>query len=89
MVPPLSVVSVRDMLQDRLCFQVGSGQNIFATRDPWVPSIQGFKPRLKEGVGMCENVLVKDLVQKDGCSWNLDELRRFFCPESVNAITKQ
>lgn len=44
---------------------MGSGQDIVIARDPWVPTISGFRPCFRAAVGL-GHVLVRDLLLDDG-----------------------
>lgn len=84
-----SIVNVRHILWEGLCYQVGSGRNINIWMDPWVPLVPRFRPNVREGVNMTDNITtVRDLMVEDGSTWNVGLLNNIFTPESVTAIRK-
>lgn len=82
-----SIVKHRDDLVGSLCYQVRTGHNIDALRDPWVGSAMGFKPTLCEGVVVeQDNFKVSDLIISEGKRWDEAKLQNLFTRESVEAI---
>ena len=81
-----SIISSRPAICRGACFKIGDGRNINPWSDPWVPNIQGFIPKVKDGVLTHEWTSVADF--KDECynEWNEELIRDIFAQSSADAI---
>lgn len=58
---------------------MGSGRDIALWRDPWVPTITGFRPAAKDGVDIPPDITtVRDLMLEAGDRWNVGLIRSIF-----------
>ena len=60
-----SIISSRPAICRGACFKIRDGRNINLWSDPWVPNIQGFIPKVKDGVLTHQWTSVADF--KDEC----------------------
>lgn len=57
-------------------------------RDPWIPSVPGFKPSPNTVPNDLEVSVVADLIDPVTGQWNRSLLRSLFIPEHADAISK-
>ena len=76
------------MLLPGACFEVRDGKSINIWLDPWVPWIEGFKPKPKDESIPCTPLVVENLINPKNESWNQTLMQQFFDQESVEAISK-
>lgn len=82
-----SILQNREGLKDGMCYKVSNGQSISAARDPWVPTMDGFRPLLRDGLLLESNALkVSELLLEGGMRWDAVKIRNFFTQESAHAI---
>lgn len=82
------ILHMRKFLEKGLCFLIGNGENVMIWRDPWIPSIPGFKPSPNNVLHDEEVSVVADLIDKATGQWNRSLLWSLFSPEHAEAITK-
>ncbi|KAL3519958.1 hypothetical protein ACH5RR_018107 [Cinchona calisaya] len=82
-----NIIYVQDMLKKGACYLVKDGSCIRIWSDPWILSIQDFKPPIQ-----CrDNVLVHfvaDLISPETRTWNMDLFQALFPPSISNEIVK-
>ncbi|OVA09156.1 Reverse transcriptase zinc-binding domain [Macleaya cordata] len=78
---------MRDVLNEHTCWYVGNGMQINIWRDPWVPSIPGFRV---EGLISSHNRIhrVADLIHHSQRCWNTTLICDCFNEFEANAIMK-
>ncbi|KAL5549525.1 hypothetical protein UlMin_004756 [Ulmus minor] len=74
----------KDVLKLGACYLVGDGGSIDPWKDPWVPNIPSFKPRMITSPS-ASNVRVKDFIIQLGL-WDINKLNDHFVPEDVRKI---
>lgn len=76
-------------MKDSIYFMVGNGADISVWEDPWIPSIQGFKPSpnpmSSDSLGM---VKVADLIDPASGNWNRPPIWSIFSPSHAATILK-
>lgn len=80
-----SLLEGRDLLLKGCRWQVHSESNIDIWKDPWDPSISGFKIHSLKPP-WTNSQLVSDLMIGNGLGWNSDLLKVLFSPAEVEAI---
>ncbi|KAL5563568.1 hypothetical protein UlMin_033315 [Ulmus minor] len=80
-----SALGTKDLILTGACYLVGNGDQISVWNDPWIPTINGFKPSpaVQANLGVSS---VKDLILRPGI-WNWAKLNELFDPHIVEAIT--
>lgn len=68
------------------CFKIGCGFRINPWTDPWVPGIEGFIPKIREGTDMTRWRRVVDFKSMTTNDWNVDFIHELFEPKSEMAI---
>ena len=81
------IYNSREAILQGACFRIGNGQSINPRKDPWVPWISGFVPKLKAGVDGSPWRCVADL-KLHGPRWNMDLIHNICEPESAMTISK-
>lgn len=80
------ILSSRAFLKKGVCFKIGNGSKIKIWTNPWIPSLQGKVPVLKEGIPRGNWKLVADMGEPDGSGWQTELIKDIFSEESANAI---
>jgi hypothetical protein len=80
------ILNCRKVVQDGACLAVSTGLNVSIWNDPWVPSIQGFKPSPKADLPSLPNLTVSDLITYPVRNWNSPLINFLFDPESASQI---
>lgn len=75
----------RDLLTRGTQWAVGNGKSAHIWKDPWVPSIPGFKVFSKPQ-GVNDIIWVKYLMEEDGPKWKEESLHKWFTTWEVGAI---
>ena len=70
------------------CFLVGDGFAINVWMDPWIPWIEGFKPRPRDPLNPKDTMSVSTLINSSTREWRLELLLDLFDMETVAAIQK-
>lgn len=78
----------KPLLEKGACFQVGDGKSINVWKDPWIPWLTGFKPKLKNQSISLNPLMVSSLINFNTKSWKTDQLIELFDEESIFAIQK-
>jgi hypothetical protein len=78
----------KPLLEKGACFQVGDGKSINVWKDPWIPWLTGFKPKLKNQSISLNPLMVSSLINFNTKSWKTDQLIELFDEESILAIQK-
>uniref|UniRef100_A0A3Q7G5S6 RNase H type-1 domain-containing protein n=1 Tax=Solanum lycopersicum TaxID=4081 RepID=A0A3Q7G5S6_SOLLC len=80
-----SIILGRDLLQKGFKWRGGSGDCIKEWKDSWIPNSSGFKP--SQMLAQIDVELrVKDLVEENTHTWNLDDLEKYFCSNDFHTI---
>lgn len=58
------------LLQQGYCFFICNDEDVLIWRDPWIPSIPGFKPSPNSAPYDLEVFIVADLIDPDTGQWN-------------------
>ncbi|KAB1228237.1 hypothetical protein CJ030_MR7G005007 [Morella rubra] len=64
------ILSMRKFLEKGFCYLIGNGENVAIWRDPWIPSIPGFKPSPNSGSNALAVSVVADLIDPINGQWN-------------------
>ena len=67
-------------------YLIGDGTFVNAWIDPWIPWVQGFKPKPKDESIIQNPLMVSQLIDASCCSWKINLLQELFDPTSVQAI---
>ncbi|KAK9288973.1 hypothetical protein L1049_017444 [Liquidambar formosana] len=81
------ILKCKDLVIKGTCFVVGDGLSIDLWKDPWIPNLQGFRPRLRGERRMDVN-LVSDLILPLTNQWNIDKVSTLFEPADVPKILR-
>ena len=73
------------MLLNGLCYKVGNGRNITIRDDPWIPDIEGFRPRPR-GNSSTNFALVADLIDGKSKQWDHSKVLEAFDPQIVTKV---
>ncbi|XP_062017671.1 uncharacterized protein LOC133734024 [Rosa rugosa] len=80
-----SIMAGRQVLEQGLRFQVGTGQRISVWHDRWVPRPRTFRPYSPPMEGL-EELCVADLIDQEDKVWLVDLLNELFIPGEVELI---
>ncbi|KAF3437423.1 hypothetical protein FNV43_RR20176 [Rhamnella rubrinervis] len=80
-------VKLRKAISSHACFKIGEG-SLNPWRDPWIPWLQNFIPRLKNPSEDCGIHKVAELRMSDGSGWNKDLIEDICDQDSAEAILK-
>jgi hypothetical protein len=69
------------------CFLDGNGTIIDIWKDPWVPWLTNFLPKLKDNYSL-ERLVVSCLIHQATRSWDLPKLKEILCIDSMEAIKR-
>jgi ribonuclease HI len=78
----------KKVIKKGACFLVGDGCAINVWMDPWIPWIEGFKPRPRDPVNPKDPMSVSTLINSSTREWRLELLLDLFDMETVAAIQK-
>lgn len=67
---------MKRLLQNNLCWRVGSRENIFIRDDTWILGLSCHK--IKEGISNTNFMHVADLIDNHKREWNLDMIKGTF-----------
>ncbi|KAL0402832.1 UNVERIFIED_CONTAM: LINE-1 retrotransposable element O protein [Sesamum radiatum] len=82
------VVKCAKILQLGACFTISRQSCIRIWDDPWIPSINSFKPPQPPTPDPNWPTLVRDLINTDGTQWNLEIISEMFPNHIVHEIRK-
>ena len=79
-----SILRGVELLKDGVIWRVGSGEDIDAFSDPWIPRGTTRRPCTPQP----NNVTMKvaDLIDQDTMTWNIELVREIFHPDDVKEI---
>uniref|UniRef100_A0A2N9IDR3 Reverse transcriptase domain-containing protein n=1 Tax=Fagus sylvatica TaxID=28930 RepID=A0A2N9IDR3_FAGSY len=80
-----SVLSSRELLSKGICWKIGDGRGLEAWDNPWIPSLEGFKPSPKSQEAR-HPLWVSELIINNPPRWDLDKLKNFFDDNTIRAI---
>ena len=81
-----SILRWLELLKEGIIWRVGSGENIDAWKDPWIPA--GVTRRVRTPDVMEEPVMVSDLIDSTTSQWDEEVLRAIFDTADVEEILK-
>lgn len=71
----IDIIKSRELILKGANFNINPSSNLQIWKDPWIPSITGFKPEISISNPNPLNLkLIKDLILDSNYSWNLDIL---------------
>ena len=70
------------------CYLVGDEKAINIWMDPWVPWIEGFKPKPKDKSVLQNPMAVENLINPNSKTWNQELLHQIFDQASIVAINE-
>ena len=81
-----AIEGAKKLIAKGACYLIGDGTSVNAWLDPWIPWVQGFKPKPKDE-SIIQNLLMVSQLIDAGCrSWKINLLQELFDPTSVRAI---
>jgi hypothetical protein len=78
----------KKVIEKGACFLVGDGCAINVWMDPWIPWIEGFKPRPRDPLNPKDPMSVSTLINSSTREWKLEMLLDLFDMETVATIQK-
>lgn len=79
-----SILEGRKVLEGGIRWQVGCGNLICATEDPWLPRDNGFVPR---GIAdFARGFRVNQFIQSNGIGWKEDLVREAFSSDEAELV---
>jgi hypothetical protein len=82
------IENAKKLLLPDACYVVGNGKSINIWVDPWVPCIEGFKPKQKNDFVPQNPRMVDSLVNPTTKEWNHNELQQLFDKDSMEGIIR-
>ncbi|KAL0408606.1 UNVERIFIED_CONTAM: putative ribonuclease H protein [Sesamum radiatum] len=82
------VIKNTKTLQLGTCFPVSARSAIKIWEDPWIPSIDSFKPPKSPDLNPNWPSMVRDLIDRDGNTWKLEVIAEIFPSTIVKEIKK-
>ena len=83
-----AIEKAKGLIRRGACYQVGDGKSIDVWMDPWIPWIEGFKPKPKENSVNINTLLVHNLINSNTKKWMVEKLTNLFDATTVEAIIK-
>ena len=83
-----AIEKTKNVIEKGACFLVGDGCSINVWMDPWIPWIEGFKPKPRDPLTPKNSMAVSSLINSSTREWRLDMLVDLFEFETVAAIQK-
>ena len=81
-----AIEGAKKLIAKGACYLIRDGTSMDAWIDPWIPWVQGFKPK-PEDESIIKNPLMVSQQIDVGCrSWKINLLQELFNPTSVQAI---
>ena len=81
-----AIEGAKKLIAKGACYLIGDGTFVNAWIDPWIPWVQGFKPKPKDESIIQNPLMVSQLIDASCCSWKINLLQELFDPTSVQAI---
>uniref|UniRef100_A0A2N9HS98 Reverse transcriptase domain-containing protein n=1 Tax=Fagus sylvatica TaxID=28930 RepID=A0A2N9HS98_FAGSY len=81
----MAILSSRELLSKGICWKIGDGRGLEAWDNPWIPSLEGFKPSPKSQEAR-HPLWVSELIINNPPRWDLDKLKNFFDDNTIRAI---
>ncbi|KAL0285509.1 UNVERIFIED_CONTAM: hypothetical protein Sangu_2776500 [Sesamum angustifolium] len=85
------IMECREIIKEGACYHVFANSEIKIWQDPWIPTVQNFLPPEEHMQEWSQNqnlFFVRDLMENDCKSWNLNMLHEIFPPEIIKEILK-
>ncbi|KAG2725587.1 hypothetical protein I3760_01G072600 [Carya illinoinensis] len=83
------LLTTRPLLKKGTCFKITNGLSVKVWSDPWIPTLEGFKPfPLDHTIDHSNNMKVSELISQSNGSWNIPILVSLFQQDSINEILK-
>ncbi|XP_042950095.1 uncharacterized protein LOC122282210 [Carya illinoinensis] len=83
------ILSTRSLLAEGQCFKITNGLSVSVWSDPWIPTVEGFKPTpINHSIDTSSVMKVSELISHTNGQWNLPILRSLFRQDSINEILK-
>jgi hypothetical protein len=70
------------------CYVVGDGKSINIWMDPWIPWIEGYKPKPKDDSVEQNPMVIESLINSSTREWKQERLQKLFNQESMEGINK-
>ena len=80
------IEEAKKLIVKEACYLLGDGNSISVWEDPWVPWIEGFKPRLKVEVYSQLHFKAHHFVDSTSKSWDVNMIKEIFDSDSAVAI---
>ena len=81
-----AIEGAKKLIEKGACYLIGSGTSVDAWIDPWIPWVQGFKPKPKYESIIQNPFMVSQLIDVGCRSWKINLLQELFDPTLVQAI---
>lgn len=82
-----SILAARDILKRGVRWVVGNGESIDIWKDPWVPTVPGFKVQPQHSDND-KPQLVSELIDQNGPKWREEVIEEYFNPQDAREIWK-
>jgi hypothetical protein len=83
-----AIEKTKTLILKGACFLVGDGKSIDVWLDPWIPWMEGFKPKPKDESVSITHMMVSSLIDPNTHAWRREKLFELFEADSVEAIKK-
>lgn len=82
-----SIIKCKSSFLNGACYSIGRNSKVRLREDPWIPDTPHFKfsTNFNCPANLC---YVRDLMNSDRCSWNLDLIHRVVPPQTAMLIRK-
>jgi hypothetical protein len=80
------LLNSRSIVEKGACLAISMGSNINVWSDPWIPTLESFKPSPNPNLVDRPQFFVEDLIIQSNRSWNSSLLEDLFDMNSVNKI---
>ncbi|KAL0011307.1 hypothetical protein SO802_006415 [Lithocarpus litseifolius] len=81
-----AIEGAKKLIAKGACYLIGDGTSMDAWIDPWIPWVQGFKPKPKDESIIQNPLMVSQLIDASCRSWKINLLQELFDPTLVQAI---
>ena len=83
-----AIENTKTLILKGACFLVGDGKSIDRWLDPWIPWVEGFKPKPKDESVSITHMMVSSLIDPNTHAWRCEKLFELFEVDFVEAIKK-